>query len=353
MKYAKIILPIVFCIHITGYAQNDIKSKLIDNDKEVYEDNVFNKEFNDTKDTINQDQKLYDKIPEKLPDWVFQPYTNNGSFRIVGFSDPNMDKEDAYEQAILRAKALFVLFNYSITSNITDDYTNLVESGKYSLYSTKFQDFSVSRAKVPYNNSNIYLLDTFYTKYNEGIALIEFNLLNDSTPNVDTLEVKAEHLQVFIERNFKREKVEFYNFTVTDHLQNDSTNLIADYNYKKVNFGYDISSIYKNQLIEFKERTYSYRTNKDFKQDSTDFTNRYFRLSKGLWNGYITGLLSNFSSQSKQLASQVKNSNDFYTLKNQGLIRTVCRNKLRFWLIDYKLIENQFYIDANATINYQ
>lgn len=350
MKYAKLILTVAFFIHISSYAQNDIKTKRIDNDKEAYEAKVFNKEFNDTKDTINLDQKLYDKIPEKLPDWVFHPYTNNGSFRIVGFSDPNMNKEDAYEQAILRAKALFALFNYSRTSNITDDYTNLVESGKYSLYSTKFQDFSVSRAKVPYNNSIICLLDTFYTKYNEGIALIEFNFSNDTLPNFDTLEVKTEYLQVFIERNFKREKVEFYNFTVTDNLQTDSSNLVADYNYKKVNFGYDISSIYRNKLIEINERTYSYRTNIEFQQDSTDLNNRYFCLSKGLWNGYLTGLLSNFSSESKQLASQVKNSNDFYTLKNQGLIRTVCRNKLTFWLNDFKLIDNQFYISTSASV---
>ena len=350
MKYASIILIVIFCFHLTVYSQVETTTKLIDNDKETYENNVFNKEFQDKNDTLSLDKKLYDKIPEKLPEWVFQPYTHNGSYRIVGFSDPNMDKEEAFKQAILRAKALLGLFNSSNTSNITDDYTNLIESGKYSLYSTKFQDFSVSKVKIPYNNSNVRLIDTFYTKYNEGIALIEIDYVKDSTQNTDTIEVKAEHLQVFIERDFKKEKIEFYNLSIKDILSSDSSNIISQYNYKKVNRGFDISSIHGNKEINFIERTYNYRTNLNFNKDSTDLDYNYFRLSNGLWNGYITGILVNISSISKQLSGQVKNSNDFYTLKNQGLIRTVSRNKLTFSFSDFKLLENQFYINIQGKL---
>jgi len=334
-------------------AQETNTRQLIDEDKKNYEENVFNKEFGEYEDSVQAQRKMYDRIPEKLPDWVFNPVDFSNPIRVVGFSDPNMDKEEAYEQAILRAKAMFAMMNYATVSNITDDYTNLHESGKYSLYSTKFQDFSLTKAKVPYDNSAVVLVDTFYTKYNEGIVLIEFDYDQSSENNLDTLEVKGEHLQVFMERNFRKEKIEFFNFFVKDNLSNnDSVDLISQYNYKVVNRGYDISSMYANKTIEFEERTYNYRSDMEFEKDSTDSELNVFRLTRGLWNGYVSGILSNATVLSKLLASKIKNSNDFYTLKSEGLIRTIARNKVSFNFNDFKMYENQFYIDLNGQIEY-
>ena len=343
MKRFSILITVVLLGICSLSAQEN--NNLIDNDKSNYEQNVFNKAFDDQNDSLNSIQKLYDKIPAVLPNWVLTPVDGN---RIVGFSDPNMDKEEAFKQAVERAKALYALLNSSVVSNITDDYTNLKESGKYSLYTTKFQDFSLSKAKIAYNNASVQIIDTFYTKFNEGIALIEFN--NENPEKKDTLIIKGEHLQVFIEKNFKKEKIVFYNFSIDDNLENDSSDILAQYNYKIVNRGYDISSIYGQNTIEFKERTYNYVTDLEFSTDSTDSELNFFRLSRGLWNAYISGVLSNITVLSKQLASQVKNSNDFYTLKNEGLIRTVARNKVEFEVNSFKLYQNQFYIDLNGII---
>ncbi|MFC2096451.1 hypothetical protein ACFLQ3_01980 [Bacteroidota bacterium] len=323
-------------------------SNLIDEDKDKFEEDVFNKEFGDDLDTADLTRKLLDKIPDKLPDWVLGFYNNQN--RIIAFSDPNMDKKDAYQQAILRAKAIFALMNYSTISNITDDYTNLKESGKYSLYTTKFQDFSLAKAEIAYNDSSVVLVDTFFTKYNEGVVIIDFNYQVDSNKNKDTLVIRGEHLQVFSERNFKKEKVEFYNLSIQDNLEKDSVDFLAQYNYKIINRGYDINSIYGHNIIEFEERSYNYRTDIEFTPDSANLEENYYRLNRGLWNGYLTGVLKNITTLSKQLASKVKNSNDFYTLKNEGLIRTVARNKVSFGYNDFKLHQNQFYIDLNGII---
>ncbi len=353
MKYLLAFMTILLIGNSFLFAQETNSSQLIDEDKKNYEENVFNKEFGEYQDTTDAERKLYERIPEKLPDWVFNPVDFSNPMRVVGFSDPNMEKEEAFEQAVLRAKAMFAMMNYSTISNITDDYTNLHESGKYSLYSTKFQDFSLTKATVAYDNSAIVLVDTFYTKYNEGIVLIEFDYVSSSESNLDTLEVKGEHLQVFMERNFRKEKIEFFNFFVKDNLSsNDSVDLISQYNYKVVNRGFDISSIYGDKTIEFEERTYNYRSELDFVKDSTDSELNAFRLTRGLWNGYVSGILSNATVLSKLLASQIKNSNDFYTLKSEGLIRTIARNKVSFDFNDFKMYENQFYIDLNGRIKY-
>jgi len=351
MKYISGIIFFFLVFSFSAFSQVESKSNIIDKDKDKFEENAFNKEFGDSNDTTDQARKRYDKIPEKLPDWIFSPLDLQNSTRIVAYSDPNMVKEEAYEQAILRAKAMYAIMKYCTVSNITDDYTNLKESGKYSLYTTKFQDFSQAKAEMAYDNSVIRVIDTFYTKYDEAIVYIDLNHKLSSDENKDTLIVKGEHLQIFTERSFKNEKIEFFNLSIQDNLNNnDSTVSFTQYNYRKVNRGYDIYSMYGNKSIEFVERTYNYRTELDFAMDSTKLEFNTYRLSKGLWNAYVSGILSNVTVLSKKLSSFVKNSNDNYILKNEGLIRTVARNKVSFWYNDFEMFQNHFYIDLNGQI---
>lgn len=353
MKYFLSTLIFISIFNGFVFSQEDSSSNLIDQDKKNYEEKVFNQEFDQTGNLTDSERKLYDLIPEELPDWVFNPVDFSNSVRVVGFSDPNMIKEEAFQQAILRAKAMYALLKLSSTSNITDDYTNLKESGTYALYATKFQDFSLAKANLAYCDSAISLVDTFFTKYNEGIVLVEFNQKLNPEEKKDTIRVKGEHLQVFIEKNFRKEKIEFFNFSVQDDLErNDSCNMITQYNYKVVNRGFDISSIYGNKIIDFEERTYNYRTELEFERDSVDSELNFFRLNKGLWNAYVTGILTNMTMLSKQLATQIKNSNDYYTLKSEGLIRTISQNSVSFGFNDFKMCENQFYVDLNGLIKY-
>lgn len=353
MRFISMIVIVFLGFYSVPYAQEN-KSKLIDEDKKKFEEDVFNKQFGEVEelDSAELRRKLYDKIPEKLPDWSLLPITTNEKTRIVGFSDPNMDKELAIEQAVLRAKAMYALLKMTSVSNITDDYTNLKESGRYSLYATKFQDFSLTKAKYAYNKSLVHVLDTFITKYDEGIVLLEIGAMGKDSINMDTLTIIGEHLQVFIERNFQKERVEFFNFLVQDNRKSDTVDLVADYRYKMVNRNYDIQSIMGDSIIEFQERTYNYRTDLDFVKDSSALETKEIRLNRGLWNAYIAGVLKNVTVISKQLASQVKNSNDFYTIKSEGLIRTVARNNVSFGFKEFKMYDNQFYIDLSGSIIY-
>jgi hypothetical protein len=260
-----------------------------------------------------------------------------------------MEKKEAYNQAILRAKAVYALVNYSTVSNIADDYTNLRESGNRGFYETKFQDFTLSKALLFYKNDEVSVIDTFFTKYNEAIVLIKIENTND--PNFDTLEVKGEHLQIYTERGDRTEKIEFFNLSVYDSKNlGDSTENILQYNFRKLNKDYDIASLYGAKMINFPERSFNYIPPVDFVKDSTDSDLQANTLALGLWNAYLCGILDNISHLSKQLASMVKNTNDFYTLKNEGLVRTVARSKARFEINKFKLIKNEIYIDLYGEI---
>lgn len=340
----RIILFVSLILISIVVSSQETKTEIIDKDKEKYEENVFDKAFGDINDSLNY-RKRYDFIPEKLPEWIFHSTEGGQSFEIIGISDPGMEWSNAKKQAELRAIALFALMNSCTIRNISDDYTNLNESNGYALYATKFQDFALSRSKLAYHYSQIEVVDTFFTKYNEAVVKIKFNYNPDAINNTDTIEVKGEHLQVFVERNFKRDKLEFFNLTINNKSSADSASVNLEYNFRQAYGGYDISSAFGADTISFDARTFNYRTEKSFTKDSIDSELNYFRLNKGLWNAHLTGILSNLTWMSKNLSSAVKNSNDFYTLKNQGLIRTVSVNTVAFDIDEFKIIENNLYID--------
>ena len=343
----RIILLVSFLLILTTGFSQETKTQIIDKDKENYETNVFDKAFGDVNDSLNN-RKRYDLIPEQLPDWFFPVIQNTTPAEIIGISDPGMDWDEGKKQAQLRALALYAIFNSSTVSNITDDYTNLHEGAGYTLYSTKFQDFILTRAMITYNLSAVEVVDTFFTKYNEAIVKIRMNKTPESLSPKDTIYVTGEHLQVFVERNYKRDKLEFYNFIINRKSDADSCSLNAQFHYKQAYNGYDIISKFGNDTVDFEPRTYNYRTELEFSIDSTDTDFKFFRLNKGLWNASLTGVLSNITGLSKQLSGSVKNSNDFYTLKSEGLIRTVSKNRISFNLQQFKLVENNLYFDLKG-----
>ncbi len=342
----RVILLVLLILISAGVFSQEI----IDKDKERYEKNVFDKAFGDNKDSLNY-RKRYDLIPEKLPDWFFPVIQNTTSAEIIGVSDPGMEWKEAKKQAQLRALALYAIINSSTVSNITDDYTNLHEGDGYALYSTKFQDFVLTKSKIVCDLSAVEVVDTFFTKYNEAIVKIRMN--NDFQPlsAKDTIYATGEHLQVFVERNFKSEKLEFFDFIINSQTDNDSGSLNLQYSFKQAYRSYEITSFVGQDTIDFEPRTYNYRTEFEFKKDSTDSEFKYFRLNKGLWNAYITGVLSNITWLSKQLSGAVKNSNDFYTLKSEMFVRTVSKNNIFFELQGFKMIENDLYLDFTGKTN--
>ncbi|HSH51948.1 MAG TPA: hypothetical protein VK982_09535 [Bacteroidales bacterium] len=341
---SRIIFFVSFLLIFTPGFSQETKTGIIDQDKKNYEKNVFDKAFEEISDSLNY-QKRYDLIPEQLPDWFFPVIQNTTPVEIIGVSDPGMEWEKAKKQAELRALALYAIIHSSTVSNITDDYTNLHEGAGYALYSTKFQDFVLTKAKIVCDLSAVEVVDTFFTKYNEAIVKIRINNNLQSLSAKDTIYATGEHLQVFVERNYKRDKLEFYNFIINQKSDADSFSLTCQYHYKKAYNGYDIISKFGKDTIDFKARTYNYRTELEFRVDSSDTDFKFFRLNKGLWNAYFTGVLTNITWLSNQLSGTVRNTNDFYTLQTEGLIRTVSKNRISFDLQQFKMVENNLYLD--------
>jgi len=345
----RLILLVFFLLISFEIFSQETKTEIINQDKRNYEKNVFDKAFEEINDSLNY-QKRYDLIPEQLPDWFFQVTQNTSPVEVIGVSDPGMEWSHAKKQAQIRAVALYAMLNSSAVSNITDDYTNLHEGAGYALYSTKFQDFVLTKAKIVCDLSAVEVVDTFFTKYNEAIVKIRINNNFHSLTAKDTIYATGEHLQVFVERNYKRDKLEFFNLIINRKGDTGFCSLSCQYHYKQAYNGYDIISKFGNDTIDFKARTYSYRTDLEFTADSSDTDFKFFRLDKGLWNAYFTGVLTNITWLSNQLSGTVSNTNDFYTLQTEGLIRTVSKNRVSFDLQQFKMVENNLYLDFAGRI---
>ncbi|MEA3316588.1 MAG: hypothetical protein U9R54_01370 [Bacteroidota bacterium] len=320
----------------------------ISNEQSEYEV-LFEKEFEEL--TQKDWQHMFDIIPEDLPKWFFSYPTNtNTTYYAIGISDPGMEEEQAIQQASIRAKAIIALTQNCEFKNITDDYTNLRESQKYSEYSTKFQDYAKADAKLNFNTKKTEILNKFFTKYNEAIVLLKAQSGNRKK-NLNTTSVISEHLQIFIEDEIGIQKIEFYNLNIDElYKKSNSTNNLT-YNYKTINTDFEINSKWNNVSIKLPDRSYNYQNiiNDTIAIDSLNIISN--RCNKGLWNSYLSTLLSNMTLKSKKFSAGIKNSNDNYNTNNQGLVRTISKNELIFDINKTQIKDNYLLHDISSKKN--
>jgi hypothetical protein len=240
-----------------------------------------------------------------------------------------MEKEKAFNQASIRAKAIITLLKNCEFKNITDDYTNLRETQRYSEYATKFQDYAKADATISFNAKKEKIINKFFTKYNEAIVLLKTQVSNKQK-NTSSTSVTSEHMQIFIENETEIEKIEFFNLNISEmYSQTDSINNLK-YAYRRIDTEYEINSEWNNISNKFPDRSYNYQniSNDTIIIDSLNIISN--RCNKGLWNGYLCTLLSNMTLKSKRFPASLKNSSDNYSSENQHLIRTISKNNLIF-----------------------
>ena len=124
-----------------------------------------------------------------------------------------------------------------------------------------------------------------------------------------------------------------------------SDTVFSEYLYKGRGRRFNLRSIFQNDTIVFPAHPYRYESSFDTLKDSSYMISN--SLSAGLWNAYINTIFSNISYYNKNLAASVKSSYDNYSLKNQGIIRTVSRNQLLFSLNQIMIRDNDLFLRMN------
>jgi hypothetical protein len=282
---------------------------------------------------------LYYRIPEQLPVWFFNPgqYTRNNNY-FIGISEPGMDSLSALKLAGLRARALAALSQKAQINHVTDHYQRIREDDDYFDHGSRFMDYSEIGARQTHAKGSWIVEKTYYTRYGEGIALVSL----ENSGGEDTLSVRGEFMQLTREDEVFMEQALLCRLNIRETPRDSSSTMKNDSRYLHQALGEDfrIRSVFNTDTLVFPYHPYRYvpAGNPDSRDEETAIT---FSLNNGLWNGFIHVLFSNLTLQNRRIDSRVKSSYDQYSLKHQGIIRSVSGHKLHFRLTGLSLKDNQ------------
>jgi hypothetical protein len=286
---------------------------------------------------------LYYRIPEQLPAWFFNPgrYTRHDSY-FIGISEPGMDSLRALELAELRARALAVLSQKARIEHISDHYQRIREDEEHVDQGSRFLDYSRIAARQTHQKGSWIVEKTCYTRYGEGIVLVSL----ENEGGEDTLSVSAEFMQLTREDEVFMEQTLLCRLNVLETSRSTDSTVKNESRYLRQALGDDfrIRSVFNTDTLVFPYHPYRYVAPGDLNRTDgkTDIT---FSLKNGLWNGFVHLLFSNLTFQNRKTGSRVKSSYDQYSLKNQGIIRSVSGNYLHFDLTGLSLKDNHLSMD--------
>lgn len=105
-----------------------------------------------------------------LPDWVLTPpfSPNNSCIYSLGISDPGLNKTDAYDQALSRAKCLL---NTLLLKSKPNKMMTIIMDGKTEVISKNLLINS-------YHGANFEVGNTFYTEFNEAIVQLKYSFVD-------------------------------------------------------------------------------------------------------------------------------------------------------------------------------
>ena len=339
-------LWLVFLV-MPASAQRDTLRKRVDCDKSRYE-KIMEAETGKEAHGDKQELYLYYLFPQELPSWFFIPSEYSTTpFYAIGISEPGMDSVKASKLAVLRAASLAVLSMNTQIDNISDHFQIVRESETAMEKKSQYLDFSRFYTKSLVNSGSFEVNEVFYTKYGEAIALISYT---SAQKGDDTLSVNGEIMHLSKENSHALENTVLCRLDI-EYSPNDTT----DTNAAKSNFllrrhgeRFNISSVYNSDSLRFPFHPFRYSHPMETATDSS-FHMQSSPLKFGLWNAYISLIFSKISYYNRNLESRVKTSYDNYNLKNQGLIRTVSTNLLKFEIDSLAVENNELFLKIEIT----
>ncbi len=323
-------------------AQCDTIRNRIDRDKVLYE-RIMEMETEKARPKASNLLHQYYLIADRLPEWFFKPslYVSAPVF-FIGISEPGMDSVKATGLAVLRAKSLAVLSTGARIDNVSDNFQVTRESQQIYEGQSQYLDFSRLYKKALVKEDDFKTIKKYYTKYGEAIALVSYT---PDEEGKDTLTANVEIMQLSREDHYQIENTVLCRL---DIAFSPFDSLFQQYEESRFLFKgkgdhFNMTSLYNKDSLQFPAHPYRYVQAEEAKIDTT-LKLLHNPLELGLWNSYVNLVFSSINYFSRKLESKVKTSFDHYDLKNQGIIRTVSRNRLSFSLDTVFLHDNELYV---------
>jgi hypothetical protein len=171
-----------------------------------------------------------------------------------------MEKDEALNLAVLRAKTVAVLLIQPRISSVTDNYSKEKLAKKQNDFVTKYVNFYRINAALNVGPQQFEVIEQFNTSFDEVIVLMKFNAINQDRDQTDSLMLQLDNYQA--ERQQKNrfefeEKCEVYGLAKTN-VNADNIELFYYY-FSAINQFYEIVSRYNGDDIDFPQNVFRYQ----------------------------------------------------------------------------------------------
>ncbi len=288
--------------------------------------NQWQSSYNDYKTNFekNISEPLHPKlqiIPDKyftsdsIPEWLFDiNHSANGYLFSVGISDPFIDSETAYQQALSRAIFTLALEMKTVVNGMNELYSNIEENGKSNgnVYTEYYQ--LLSKELIDYKYLSI--VHKKILKTGECIVKFKYAPVVAIDSGFNTF-VNLEY--------YRQEKSLDLNYETTEKISYSGNSMTGagpsttcSFTMKKHNDKTDLLSECP-QNIQYSVPQFNYRIGK-----STLTT------TNGLWSLFIDKFTTKIISSSQVSSSIIKNVQDDYGSLNNQLTREIVVNQGNF-----------------------
>jgi hypothetical protein len=266
-------------------------------------------------------------FPDTLPAWFFNP-PQNDLHRVyaVGISDPDLKPEEAFSQALYRAKTLAVLFNTSRVEYFRDVFTSAAEGDRYRGYRQRFDTYFRISASQMADSLQFTVLDQHLTRYNESIVLLAYTPATTTGAKFSRISAMASMLYIEAQVGDAFEPQSSYDLvSEIQHSGMDSEK--AAFNATRKGNREQTTSIYLENEIRFPLFVYRY---------SNPVWESYTKpmvCHSGLWGIYIRQMLEHITLTTEQTNLQMRSINQQSEPQATDLAREISAKNMRINLI--------------------
>ena len=295
------------------------------------------------------------QVPTNLPGWVTSiPKSNAKKIYSIGISDPKMDEEQAYQLALLRAKAMLAIFHQCTVQQAIDLYKSDRQDG-VNIYTEKLEKLSKIYSKYILDTTRIEIVNKKYTSDMEAIVLIrEVMTRPDTCKFKDT--IKVESVSFLQEIRIDEASKSASNFSMAAIEVKGKTGDSFKFYFDCVdenNVDVSIASTFQDTIEANTSTMQEYKNSTERNIDPAKYGG-YSNMKKGIWKAYLDAVLQNIISTSNMLTSKNKTAADLYksdtnsnydNSKDENLNRNVSSNTLSVSLKAIEISKNKIWVD--------
>ncbi len=291
-------------------------------------------------------------VPERLPAWINQiPAPSNNKIYILGISDPGMDEETGLIVAKLRLKTIYALLTGIRVNNMRDFYIRERQTG----YANAFIDYTQFTSKINADFSEINIIESYVTKYDETILLGEVDL-----GAIKTNDTQDANLQITaaIMSNARRVGTRTEMVSKTDlktKYRCEKLNKVIELSYeanaisRRVNTETQLNGKKISSLPAINLR---YVVENENTQDTIRTEQMSYSLRNGIWYSYLTAIMFELADMAHGNAFNVANIHEIFDDIMQNLTREIVSNYVSCEQLQLMIRSNNLFLNCGSFMHH-